>query len=223
MKDYRITVKVRNNRILKAIEDVGGTPGKKWCDECGLCYSSINDLINLTVSPITGDGNLTRQASLLCDVVAACQDDLWSHEQLYPLEKNFSDMEMDHEQILSMLPNGGHSYLPDFSEFENEQVAGLLNKAMEGLSDKESYVLVMRYQHNKTLEECANDLGLTRERIRQIETHALRRLRSPVRIAIYADALDISDEERRAYKQIAKERKVTMRARSTDRQVRWGK
>ena len=30
MKDYRITVKVRNNRILKAVEETGSTFGGKW-------------------------------------------------------------------------------------------------------------------------------------------------------------------------------------------------
>mgnify|MGYP005820526747 CR=1 FL=1 len=28
-KDYRVTVKVRNNRLLRAIEAAGGAPGQK--------------------------------------------------------------------------------------------------------------------------------------------------------------------------------------------------
>lgn len=38
MKDYRVTVKVRNNRILRAIEAAGGTLVGKWCEEHGLAY-----------------------------------------------------------------------------------------------------------------------------------------------------------------------------------------
>ena len=91
-KDYRLTVKVRNNRILKAIEAVGGTPGGKWCAANGLNYVSVNELINLTSSPLNKvDGTLTLNASLLCDVLGKLPEDLWSNEQLYPLVKNFSE------------------------------------------------------------------------------------------------------------------------------------
>ena len=39
-------------------------------------------------------------------------------------------------------------------------------------------VLVMRYMHDMTLEECGKALGVTRERVRQIEAKALRMLRA---------------------------------------------
>jgi RNA polymerase primary sigma factor len=62
-----------------------------------------------------------------------------------------------------------------------EQVAAVLNS----LSPRERRVLDLRYgletgrQH--TLDEIGNELGVTRERIRQIETKALRKLRHPSR------------------------------------------
>jgi RNA polymerase primary sigma factor len=62
-----------------------------------------------------------------------------------------------------------------------EQVAQVLNS----LSPRERRVLDLRYgletgrQH--TLDEIGNELGVTRERIRQIETKALRKLRHPSR------------------------------------------
>ncbi len=96
MKDYRITVKVRNNRILKAIEECGGTPGQKWCEANGLSYSSLNYFINMAKSPLRDDGTIRSSASQLCDVVGKLPEELWSNEQLYPLEKNFSEMEMDY-------------------------------------------------------------------------------------------------------------------------------
>jgi RNA polymerase primary sigma factor len=55
----------------------------------------------------------------------------------------------------------------------------------EALTDREEQVLKMRYGlldgHIYTLEEIGNKFGVTRERIRQIEAKALRRLRSPSR------------------------------------------
>ena len=39
-------------------------------------------------------------------------------------------------------------------------------------------VLEMRYLHEMTLEQCGEALGITRERVRQIEAKALRMIRA---------------------------------------------
>lgn len=59
---------------------------------------------------------------------------------------------------------------------------GALEIAMvlANLSDREAEVLRYRYQKNKTYEELTDVFGIGRERIRQIEAKALRRMRKPV-------------------------------------------
>jgi RNA polymerase primary sigma factor len=60
-----------------------------------------------------------------------------------------------------------------------------LNLALEGLHDRERQVLIMRFGlHDgkvRTLEEVGSHFNVTRERIRQIETKALAKLRQPAR------------------------------------------
>lgn len=59
------------------------------------------------------------------------------------------------------------------------------------LSDRERRVLVLRYGledgHQRTLEEVGLEFGVTRERIRQIEAKALRKLRHPSRGKVLKD------------------------------------
>jgi len=69
-----------------------------------------------------------------------------------------------------------------------------LNEALAGLTERESKVLTMRFglQGTKplTLEDVGRQFGVTRERIRQIEGKALRKLRHPSRKKKLQDFLE---------------------------------
>lgn len=54
-----------------------------------------------------------------------------------------------------------------------------LQEAIAELTDREQKVLEMRYKHGMLLEQCGYRLGVTRERIRQVEAKAIRKLRHP--------------------------------------------
>ena len=116
MNDYRVTVKVRNNRLLKAIEDAGGKTGQKWCETQRLSYASVNDLVNMVISPLTKEGKLTATAARLCEVLDKLPEELWSNEQIYPLERNFSELEMNHAQVMALIPSEQKTYEFDCSE-----------------------------------------------------------------------------------------------------------
>ncbi|MGB9674199.1 MAG: sigma-70 family RNA polymerase sigma factor [Anaerolineales bacterium] len=68
-----------------------------------------------------------------------------------------------------------------------------IESALATLTPREARVIRLRYgldrQHQLTLEEVGEKFGLTRERIRQIELQALRRLRHPSRARILREYL----------------------------------
>ena len=65
---------------------------------------------------------------------------------------------------------------------------------LDTLNERESRVLRLRFGlddgRGRTLEEVGRDFGVTRERIRQIEAKALRKLRHPSRSRKLRDFLD---------------------------------
>ena len=63
---------------------------------------------------------------------------------------------------------------------DNDHMDGL-NHALETLSEREQKVIYLRFQEFKTLEDVAKEFNVTRERIRQIEAYAIRKLRHPSR------------------------------------------
>ncbi|MGB9586010.1 MAG: sigma-70 family RNA polymerase sigma factor [Anaerolineales bacterium] len=68
-----------------------------------------------------------------------------------------------------------------------------IETALASLTPREARVIRLRYgigrQHQLTLEEVGEKFGLTRERIRQIELQALRRLRHPSRARLLREYL----------------------------------
>ncbi len=69
-----------------------------------------------------------------------------------------------------------------------------VEEVLRTLSDREREVLAMRFGLDdgraRTLEEVGREFGVTRERIRQIEAKALRKLRHPNRAKMLRDYLD---------------------------------
>jgi RNA polymerase primary sigma factor len=73
----------------------------------------------------------------------------------------------------------------------NELLKDELYNVMKDLTDREERVLRLRYGIDdgrpRTLEEVGKEFGVTRERIRQIEAKALRKLRHPTRAKRFGD------------------------------------
>lgn len=73
-----------------------------------------------------------------------------------------------------------------FEQLASDDLKGQMATLLNTLSEREKYVLQLRFglghDRTHTLEEIAQVIGLTRERIRQIEAKALRHLRHPSRI-----------------------------------------
>ena len=99
------------------------------------------------------------------------------------------------------------SHLGDFIEDENalspdqyannELLKDEINMVLQGLTEREEKVLRLRFGlydgRTRTLEEVGKEFNVTRERIRQIEAKALRKLRHPSRSRKLKDYLEEND------------------------------
>ncbi|MDX9752519.1 MAG: sigma-70 family RNA polymerase sigma factor [bacterium] len=89
-------------------------------------------------------------------------------------EDSFLGDFIEDQSVSSPVDNASHNSL------ENE-----IEQALETLTEREEAVLRLRYGLDdgqpRKLEEVGNRFGITRERVRQIETKAIRKLRHPLR------------------------------------------
>ena len=84
--------------------------------------------------------------------------------------------------------------MPPAELASRELLKAQLSKVLSELSDRERRVLLLRFgledDHPRTLEEVGKEFNVTRERIRQIEAKALRKLRHPSRSRKLKDYLE---------------------------------
>lgn len=76
----------------------------------------------------------------------------------------------------------------DFSSIEDEDRTAAIKAVLDTLSERERTVIELRFglsgQPPKTLEDVGSEFKVSKERIRQIEAGALKKLRNPRRIAM---------------------------------------
>jgi len=112
-----------------------------------------------------------------------------------PLRKVRLILESCKKPLSLETPIGEDSDLGDFLEDKrtpspsdsllSQDLTAQVERALSGLSEKEAQILRLRFgigeEGEHTLEEVGQRFDVTRERIRQIEAKALRKLRSPLR------------------------------------------
>lgn len=127
-------------------------------------------------------------------------------EMNIPVERVREIMKIAQEPVSLETPIGEEedSHLGDFIEDEDAPAPAeaasftllkeQLEDVLETLTEREKKVLVLRFGledgRSRTLEEVGQKFGVTRERIRQIEAKALRKLRHPSRSRKLKDFLD---------------------------------
>jgi len=102
--------------------------------------------------------------------------------------------EDEDSSLVEFIPSDAHFGDVVIHEVEQNNLREKIDEVLTDLSDQEQQVLRMRFGLDddtpKTLEEIGKVFGVTRERIRQIEAKALRKLRHPSRSKKLRDYLD---------------------------------
>ena len=68
MSDYRVKITIRNERILKLIEDKGFVSVKSFADTHKLNYQQLGELIAGKVKPFTDKGKMVLVCEKLLEI-----------------------------------------------------------------------------------------------------------------------------------------------------------
>ena len=175
-EDFNIKISVRNGRLLKAIRaryDSVADLARK----CHLHQTRVNSLVTMKVKPFNQNG-WTDLALDVAAMVGKEPEDLWpDHLRELKLIKSTAEMEVDLDSVKQLIQDGT-------SEKSLSQISAI-SKFSENLTPRERQCMAMRWALGHTLEETARVFGVTRERARQVEARAIRKMKGAALVAGY--------------------------------------
>jgi DNA-directed RNA polymerase specialized sigma subunit len=176
MEDFNVKITVRNNRLLQAIL-------KKYKSVADLArkmnrsQSRVNALVTMKAKPITEKG-WTQLAFDVAAMVGKEPKKLWpEHLQNIKLLTSTSEFTINIEGVKQIMSDNSAEKMIAQSQ--------VLRQLDTRLNNTQKKVIDMRFYQEMTLEETGKVLGLSRERIRQIECKSLRMMRYDARTQGY--------------------------------------
>ena len=180
MSDYRIKITIRNDRLLRAIEEAGYKNVQQFALDNFFHYEKVNRLIRGVFKPITEEGSLKPFCSEVLRVLGKKIEDCFTPKQLQGFKKSTFVTSVDEKTLMQLSQNNS---TVELKLVEND-VKKIIDKIfLENLRPKEERILRMRYgiglDTDYTLEEIGLEFNVCRSRIGEITKKAIEKLKKP--------------------------------------------
>lgn len=185
-KDYRVEVRVKNNILLKKIEETGHESVADFCRHHNLSPQKVGEYINFKCPPLNKNGTWSLVFGKLAEILKCLPEDLCPPQHLKKaLLKNKTSFSMDISEVAGLLVGSSEDAAPLIDHVLKDEGIKIINDSLSKLTPREERVLRMRFGLTQDgIEHSLSDVGreydVNKERIRQIEAKALRKLKHPV-------------------------------------------
>ena len=177
--DFEVTVRVRNNHLKSRRDELGFTQGQ-LAEAAGFSKGQYGALESLRDSPLDHKGQWRNIALSLASFFDVMPGDLFPPDVI-GIETAVATRTVNASDLLAITNGSRRLALPASDAYDAQELAGCFDDVLSTLSPKQQFVIKGRFYEDKTLEELGQDLFLTRDAVRQIESKALRMLRHPGR------------------------------------------
>jgi RNA polymerase sigma factor (sigma-70 family) len=180
MKDYRIKITIRNDRLLSAIEKAGYRSARQFALHNAMEPERVSRIVRGAEKPIDKYGYVTKNCQNILSILNKKLEDCFTDRQLEGFKNNTFETkvkEKDLKQLINPIKNH------EVKVIEQDVQCNLNEIFSKHLTPREEKILRMKYGIGLNTDHTYEEIGLyfkvTRERIRQIEGRALRKLKHP--------------------------------------------
>jgi len=180
MSDYRVKITIRNDRLLKAIEDAGYKSSREFAIYNAINYERVGRLIRGAEKPIDKHGNVTKNCSEILSLLNKTLKECFTDRQLEGFKNSTFETKIDEIQLKQLVNPVKNQEVKIIEQDVKSSLSEIFSKY---LTPREEKVLRMRFgiglDTDHTYEEVGLEFSVTRERVRQIEQRALRKMQHP--------------------------------------------
>lgn len=179
--EYLLSLRVRNNLLLRALARAGFANVAEFSRATGISQVAVGAFINMSRPACNKHGVWFPDVLRIADALGEIPDDLFTPAQREARVKRETHFSVDEATAIAMAEGAAR---PD-AVLEAKESAKVMADMIDSLpSQMQKSVLRLRFGigcDEHTLDEAGAVLGVTRERIRQVEAKALTNLRAPLR------------------------------------------
>ena len=180
MSDYRVKITIRNERLLKAIEDAGYKSARQFAIQNAIEPERVGRLIRGAEKPIDKKGRVTKNCSEILSLLNKTLKECFTDRQLEGFKSNTFETRVEETELMQLVNPVKNN---EVRLIEQDIQLNLNEIFSKYLSPREEKVLRMKYgiglNTDHTYEEIGLELSVSLERIRQIAERAIRKLKHP--------------------------------------------
>ena len=186
MSDYKLEVRIKNGKFSKMMESFGIKTVTELSRKSNISVQALYSIANLQLDPYIRvrdinfgtsiiEGHYKKAYKELSDFFCVSPLDLWPDDLKESLKKSVTTKYFDIKDLPQLGTIVDHKQLPDPEEYTDKNFQNeIIEKALSSINPKYEKVLRMRFFEQYTYDQIADEIGVTRERVRQIIIRGLR-------------------------------------------------
>tara|TARA_B110000902_G_scaffold227186_1_gene266329 strand:+ start:66 stop:701 length:636 start_codon:yes stop_codon:yes gene_type:complete len=195
--DFNLKITVRNGRLLREIRDKYESSAD-MARKGNLQATQVSALVTMRDRPINKSGQWRDIALDVAGMLSCDPEDLWpEHMKEIKLKRATAEMSVSLDTVTQISQYGS------IADFERDEIVGSL---MDGLMPREIKVIGMLYHSGETLKTTGKEIGVSTQRVRQIEARAIRKMRGNALNKKYMKRKVINDSQWSHYVEYHSER-----------------
>jgi hypothetical protein len=172
-----VDIKIRNGRFLGALDKIGMTI-PEFSKEYGVQVNELYSIASMKSKPTYANGDWKPAVMKLAELSGIMPDNMFTPEQRGAVTQNNITIAVTRAELINTIgpARAIADTRPSDKVLEQAEIMKIVSDAIGTLNERHQVAFKGIFVENRTLEDVGSQLGVTRERVRQMSCKAQRRI-----------------------------------------------